>query len=151
MEVGLNSYENFKDEDEAYKNKCFCDIFGCPEKSYYKESMKGRVTFFDAMPTTTPKIALDILNPHYGLYYTEGKPPADYYDPKPIFFLTVMDTNFSFNIGIKNQDNNPIEEGKFKGKELIEITYIYMKDALENHGIGAKTAVGYGYQKFGKN
>ncbi|HED37354.1 MAG TPA: type III-B CRISPR module RAMP protein Cmr6 [Ignavibacteria bacterium] len=119
----------------------FQDIFGTQNK-------KGKVIFFDTFPLEPPKIKPDIMNPHYGPYYSDssGKiPPADYHNPVPIFFLTVKETPFEFTIGIKEKDNIIIQDGEFKDKTPLEVAYEYMKKVLTEHGIGAKTAVGYGY------
>jgi len=142
------SEEFGKDEKRALKKQWFCDIFGCPKDSFYNESRQGKTIFFDAFPLSEPQIKPDVMNPHYGPYYSDssGKvPPADYHNPMPIFFLTVKDTEFEFIIGIKGKDNNTIYQGEFKDKNPLETAYEYMKEALTEHGIGAKSAVGYGY------
>lgn len=137
-----------KAEIRALKTKWFCDLFGCPENSFYKKSMKGRIIFFDSLPSSQPKIKIDIMNPHYAPYYSDssGKtPPADYHNPNPIPFLTVEDTEFEFIIGVKEIDNTLLQEGKFLSKTLLSVAFEWMEKALNEHGIGAKTAVGYGY------
>lgn len=137
-----------KIEERSLSDPGFCDIFGCPQKSFYKESRQGKIIFFDAFPLSKPQIKPDVMNPHYGPYYSDSSgtvPPADYHNPKPIFFLTVVDTEFRFIIGIKEKDNNTIQQGEFKDKYPLETAYECMKKALCEHGIGAKTAVGYGY------
>ena len=137
------------DEKKALKeDQGFCDIFGCPKESFYNESRQGKISFFDALPLSKPTIKPDIMNPHYGTYYSDSSgnvPPADYHSPKPIFFLTVKDAGFEFIIGIKEKDNTAIQKGIFEGKYPLEVGYEWMKKALNEHGIGAKTAVGYGY------
>ena len=100
------------------------DYFGSEEK-------EGKIVFFDAFPTTKPKIKVDVMTPHYNHYYNEGEAPTDDHNPVPINFLTVEDTKFNFFIASKEQ----IEQ------EFIDL----FKKALTEHGIGAKTAVGYGY------
>jgi CRISPR-associated protein Cmr6 len=80
------------------------------------------------------------MNPHYGDYYgdtTNRVAPTDYQNPVPIPFLTVKDTNFQFIIGSKKEHLKNFEIG---GKTID----VWLTEALENHGIGAKTAVGYG-------
>ncbi len=149
--------ENYFDSNEglAIQNKEFCDIFGCPNevsvqdgttetkpyKSFYNKDndegfRKGQITFFDAFPIEVPTISPDIMNNHYPDYY-EGakKPPADWQSPRPIFFLTVKNTKFKFLIGSKSEENN----------NLVNRTFAMLKEALDFNGIGAKTAVGYGY------
>lgn len=135
-------------EERALKDRGFCDMFGCPKNSVYNKSMKGRIIFFDAIPSSPPKIKSDVMNPHYAPYYSDlsGKiPPADYHNPIPIFFLTVEDTEFEFFIGVKDIDNILIQEGRFLGKTLSSVAFNWMEKALSEHGIGAKTSVGYGY------
>ena len=75
------------------------------------------------------------MNPHFTEYYSDSSnrvPPADYHDPKPIFFLVVKDTKFEFTLGAKDAN-------------VLSIAYDWMNKALKEHGIGAKTSVGYGY------
>jgi len=76
------------------------------------------------------------MNVHYPDYYTAGKPPTDTQNPIPILFLTVQNTAFPFIIGTKTPQGH-----------LLGETVKYLKSTLEQRGIGAKTAVGYGYMK----
>jgi len=132
-----------KAEKKALQEKVFCDIFGCPAESHYNEARQGKAIFFDAFPTEPPTIEVDIMNPHYQPYYSDSSnstPPADYHPTNPIPFLTVANTPFQFLVGSRELDLSK-DENKINGKTLD----LWLKDALENHGIGAKTAVGYGY------
>ena len=61
------------------------------------------------------------------------------------FFLTVENTEFKFITGINEKYNTAIQKRRFEGKRPLEVTYEYIKKALNEHGIGANTAVGYGY------
>lgn len=134
-------------EKRALKNQAFCDIFGCPKESHYKKAMKGKIAFYDSLPITEPIIRPDVMNPHYLDYYSDSEgrtPPADYHNPIPIFFLTVKETEFQFIVGIKEQENKNLKLGEFEGKLLV-VVFQWMKKALQEHGVGAKTAVGYGY------
>lgn len=159
-------------EQEAYKDsEVFCRIFGCPKTYTYiqrdencrpikengkekketvdsklKKDYQGDVFFFDAVPLNTPNLEVDVMNPHYGPYYTKGKPPADYYNPEPIYFLTVAKgTKFQFLFGIKEKYNVSISNDKLGNGRLIEIVDTFFKEALKENGVGAKTSVGYGY------
>lgn len=118
-------------EEDALKDTAFVDVFGSQDHA-------GEVTFFDAFPTVKPTLKVDIMNPHYGHYYNDGKAPTDTNNPIPINFLTVeKDTKFRFMIGAKEGlDTFMIQGKKIEG---------WLTEALQNHGIGAKTAVGYGY------
>lgn len=135
-------------EARALKDQGFCDIFGCPKESFYGESRQGKVIFFDALPLSRPIIEPEIMNPHFSEYYSDNSntvPPADYHDPKPIFFLVVKDTKFEFVIGIKKDIDTTINQGVFKEDTPSLAAYNWMEKALNEQGVGAKTSVGYGY------
>ncbi|NLX87353.1 MAG: type III-B CRISPR module RAMP protein Cmr6 [Clostridiales bacterium] len=126
------------DENAALKDPDFCKVFGSPKSSYLGEH-KGEVIFFDALPVSEPTIEADIMNPHYSKYYSDydgTTPPADYFDPVPVTFLTVKEGNFKIYIGAASSS-----------KKYLELAYDWLKRALREHGIGAKTAAGYGYNK----
>lgn len=148
-------------EEIALSDQRFCDWFGCPAElmveeesesdpkkkrkrkhtSHYKEARKGELVFFDAFPQKKPRLEIDVMNPHYSPYYSDKTgqtPPADYHNPIPVFFLTVGDTSFQFIVGSHNSETL---QQSLKSKNIFD----WLKFALENHGIGAKTAVGYGY------
>ncbi|MBT1247054.1 hypothetical protein AS157_05740 [Thermosipho sp. 1244] len=122
----------FSSEDEALKDKEFCKIFGDKEN-------KGEVLFFDAFPIDRINIKRDVINVHYKEYYDGKSAPCDNLNPKPIFFYTVENTKFKFVIGSKKN----MENYEIMGNSLLKL----FKKALENHGVGAKTSVGYGYFK----
>lgn len=131
-------------EDEAYKDIGFCRIFGSPSKSALGEH-QGSIRFFDAFPMEWPTIKRDIMNPHYGSYYTKSEAPRDDENPVPVSFLTVENTKFQFFIAVRAEDNLKIESGYFNQWEPLDVVAKWLPDALTGHGIGAKTAVGYGY------
>lgn len=82
------------------------------------------------------------MNPHYVPYYSDKTgttPPADYHNPVPVFFLVVEETPFRFILGAKGETLNET----IKSKSISD----WLTNALQNHGIGAKTAVGYGYMQ----
>lgn len=154
-------------ETRAMKeSKLFCDIFGCDKNSYYKKAMKGKVFFYDVFPHGNVNVKPDVMNPHYQEYYKADSkvPPADYLSPVPVFFLTVNDTKFKINVGghaslgaiddYQNISKKPDEivtdklfEESEKDTSVLDYLEETIKDALEQHGIGAKTAVGYGKLK----
>lgn len=122
-----------KDEKKALKDKEFCAIFG-------KQDGAGKIIFYDVYPDEE-KIMLekDILTPHYFDYYGGKKDvwPTDTQKPVPNEFLTVpQGTKFRFFLGMKKGDT-----------ALLDKAAKWLKDTLEKSGVGAKTAVGYGYFK----
>ena len=120
----------FKNESKALQNSSFISIFG-------DKDQKGKVIFFDAYPVGLPEIAVDVINVHYPDYYKSSKPPADYQDPNPVFFITVKNTSFEFITGIKKKSD----------ENVLDKAFDYLQKALTEFGIGAKTSVGYGYFK----
>jgi CRISPR-associated protein Cmr6 len=164
-------------EGKAIEDDGFCKMFGCPESitedveviendtkkkrpKVYKskcngkegEAFAGILVFFDAFPLTPPIVEPDIMNPHYSKYYAESSDkartaPVDYDNPIPVNFLTVKDTSFQFVIGLRRgKKNDPINlDGA--SKPILDCAAEWLKKALAEHGIGAKTAVGYGYMQ----
>lgn len=119
--------------------------FKIVRKIFGNQNQQGQVIFFDAFPTEVPTIEPDIMNPHYGDYYSNKKdskgnpiPPADYLSPNPIFFLTIKGATFDFYLGMKPKHYN-------EDKNILGKAEDWLKKALTTHGIGAKTSVGYGY------
>jgi len=94
---------------------------------------RGRVIFMDAYPKNVPSLHIDIMNPHYGPYYSDGLPPADHHNPTPIKFLTIApETIFIFRAVVKKENDLALK---------VEDALI---SALTEEGVGAKTAIGYG-------
>lgn len=146
-----------KDDLEAIKT-----LFGTAydEKDFAKNPVnpailsdkteQGSVIFFDAYPTRSPQgcIKADIINPHYPDYYGGNKPPADYQSPVPIIFLTVEKLTFQFMVGLhKGVENQTDFKLGAKSGDMLSVVAGYLREALQERGIGAKTAVGYGYMK----
>ena len=97
------------------------------------QTKRGQVVFLDAYSKEVPKLHIDIMNPHYGPYYSDGLPPADHHNPTPIKFLTVAPgTTFIFRAIAKKENDLP---------QKVQTAIV---KALTEEGVGAKTAVGYG-------
>jgi CRISPR-associated protein Cmr6 len=138
------------EKEAILNNKTFCRLFGAPkENAIYKDhSMIGDIVFYDSYPCNQPNISVDVMTVHYKDYYGDGKlPPADWQEPNPISFLTLKKkenhNHFAFYIGLRKGASNDIVEES--GTSLFDFATQLLKDALTMHGIGAKTAVGYGY------
>lgn len=157
--------KNKASEELALKDPVFCQIFGCPEESIWKKARKGSIIFFDALPKGEVTVKADVMTPHYGEYYMDEKgkiPPADWLEPVPITFLTVEKTKFTFAYAVREdvpkvkyrkakgtEEKEPIEpHDAFAGQSFSQIVDFWLPKALNEQGIGAKTAVGYGmYEK----
>lgn len=108
-------------------------IFGKPPRVTPLQA--GEIIFFDAIPITRPTFKLDVMNPHYPEYYQGDKPPADWQNPVPIYFLTVTNTTFLFTVAARTEE----------GRKYLGTVLKWLKDGLYDLGVGAKTAAGYGY------
>lgn len=151
-EKGENNYSKKIEPSVKLLDKVMADWDDLEKvrKIFGNQGRQGKVIFMDSFPVTPPKIKPDVMNPHYGDYYS-GKtdkndnllPPADYLNPVPIYFFTVEDTAFDFYLIAKKKDMDIFREKM--GNCTIEE---WLKKALCEHGIGAKTAVGYGCFKY---
>lgn len=122
----------------------------CPEvekkEIFGSEETGGQIIFFPAYPCLKHGqgfLELDVMTPHYQPYYSDPKknPPADWYSPVPLHFLTVPEgIKYCFRLANRNNlmdKNSPL---LIKAKDIL----IY---ALTELGVGAKTSVFYGYFK----
>lgn len=92
------------------------------------------------------KLNFDIMNPHYSDYYDGKCPPADYLDPKPIPFIVVEDTDFKFRFAIKSENDTDFGNSQILNNTTIgDFIRSKIVESFSEYGLGAKTAVGYGY------
>lgn len=108
--------------------------FESARKVFGNQTKAGIIMFLDALPVSPPNVKADIMNPHYPDYYGKGEPPSDWQNPIPIPFLTVENTTFGFCLAVEKKE-----------KDLLHIAEEWLQKGLCDQGIGAKTAVGYGY------
>jgi len=121
IEDNFNGKENL-----ALENSDFLKVFGNHEEA-------GKVQFLDAYPTgNSVTFATDIMNPHFPKYYAGTSLPTDDQNPVPINFLTIEQTEFRFLLVSKEE-------------ALVELGKGWLSESITNKGLGAKTAVGYGY------
>lgn len=119
-------------EGRSEDNPELVAVFGTTEQA-------GKIVFLDAIPLKVPKFELDIMNPHFPDYYrTRGEEaPSDWQSPNPVFFLTVSETPYLFVIAARTRDS----------VYLLDTSERWLKGALKELGIGAKTSADYGYWK----
>jgi len=128
-------------------------LFGSPdahedaamrEHGFAAGAAAGVVTFHDALyvpdsiPGNTPFVA-DVLTVHQKSYYdsSDQNLPNDYDSPNPVAFLTVR-PRCHFLLALSGPS------------EWTELAAQLLADALENWGVGAKTAAGYGIGTVGQ-
>lgn len=100
-------------------------------------AQRGDLLFLDGVPAAPPEIERDVTNPHWVAYYggPNHVPPADYINPRPAFFLTLgKESPFLFGVASLSGDATAVEQG-----------VAWLQGGLQELGIGAKTAAGYGY------
>jgi CRISPR-associated protein Cmr6 len=129
LQKSMKEYVPIPNEMPEKIAQTFMGVFGSQDE-------RGNVHFLDAFPARIPKtpFELDIINAHYQTYYESGgaKPPADYYSPVPVMFLTVAPgVTFRFVMTCKEP-------------EFLKTAKVWLQQALLDFGIGAKTALGYG-------
>lgn len=130
--------EKFKVGDTVPDNKLYNFLkmqqgtIGLYQNIFGTQNKIGKVIFFDAYPAGRINLKMDVMTPHYPQYYSKEKPPSDWQSPNPVKFLTVEKTSFNFYLSSKDD-------------ELLNQSKSYLEEALKKCGIGAKTAIGYGY------
>jgi CRISPR-associated protein Cmr6 len=140
-------------DPDKKKYRCFSVMFGKDSSDDDNDERKGSVIFFDAiLDSQAPPFDIDIMNPHFGEYYSGSGsvPPADYLKPNPIFFLTIKEgTKFYFSVAAKNvviRDTDDFNYVLYKqtANDLALSAAQIMQNALSELGVGAKTRTGYG-------
>jgi CRISPR-associated protein Cmr6 len=113
-----------------------------PEEMRAGAESASRVVLFDAFPQRPGEMLVeDVVNKHYEEYYEkdEPQPPADYWSPTPVKFLTVRrGIPFRFRFAVK-----PEPKGGFPDNTFARVTERFV-DCLASQGLGAKTRGGYG-------
>ncbi len=109
-----------------------------------QKSKCGQLIILDAYPEQVPKLKVDIMNPHFGKYYSgENKQPVETESPVPIKFLAVKEgTTFVFRCAFMPVENKILSENE-RQKIQNDVDAMF-KTAFETVGFGGKTAIGYG-------
>lgn len=141
-------------------------LFGCAGE-VKKESSKGSgqvsltetagiLIFCDALPKDGRfELALDVLTPHANAYYQGNEPPADYWSPVPVSYLTVVKTTFVTWVGVLPPLPDPSAETQRDAscsqwpkaeqqEELLQLGVKLLETALREEGAGSRTRSGFG-------
>jgi len=134
-----------------------------------EEQTGGILCFYDAVPEVPESehvpesiqewlLQTDIVNCHYDKYYSsKGEhPPSDDQSPNPVTFLAVqpgVQFNFPFRLADWPVAPGRDDEAKdrlqalhdFTRQSVIAQVKSWLRKALGEFGVGAKTAAGYGY------
>ncbi len=112
-----------------------------PEDNRDGQATQGCLVFYDAFPTSWPRLCVDIINCHHSSYYrqlslSESDPVlVDVTEPPTSVFFIALDRGVRFNFFVRIKDDTKVEEKDVK--KILDF-------ALTKIGFGAKTAVGYG-------
>lgn len=154
-------FENRKPEKkkDRYGNDMDDYVTEKKEKSALGAESQGKVVFFEGLPIVAPRLMPDVINVHYQDWYkdTGYNPPTDFQKTNPVMFLTVT-SDSQFQTAVASHHTDPIKNwegfellagpvGLSEDATLVELAKKWLDLALSEHGIGAKTAVGYGYFK----
>lgn len=136
---------------------------GQEQKSALGFESQGGIIFFDGLPTVPPVVKTDVMNVHYPDWYKElgYKAPTDTQRTNPIYFLTISNENslaFQTHIAARSNNSKIKDIGKDYGlfikdttltgdASLLDLVAVWLSRALSEHGLGAKTAIGYGQFK----
>ena len=114
----------------------FFALFGRTAEKGGDEGLCGGIVVLDAYPLKAPKLGTDILNPHYPQYYRNAeRGPTEDQNPVPVKFLVVEPgARFVFRILVSER----------RGQDAVDRVKDVLMRALEEEGLGAKTALGYG-------
>jgi CRISPR-associated protein Cmr6 len=130
----FKEYAQAKPASNQNLHHAFCAIFGSQEEA-------GACVFYDGVLSEFPNgtlFTVDVMTPHFSQYYrtSGGEAPHDGDSPIPVSFLTVREgTRFAFAVGLRREINDD---------NLRKQARRWLRAALYELGIGAKTAAGYG-------
>ena len=66
-------------------------------------------------------------------------------NPTPIKFLTVENTSFDFALALNKKETDQNQNKMNSDPATLDLAEKWLRKALEEHGVGAKTSIGYGY------
>lgn len=110
--------------DEGVDPDRYQHIFGHPiDRASNEDQPEGRVVFYDALPCSTMSIRVDVVNPHHRNEWT---------NPIPSHFLVIAGGSLELFVAADAQEDCDEALG-------------WLKKGMDDLGVGAKTAAGYGY------
>ena len=150
---------DWRDADESDKPglaKSIARVFGYPtnekdlDDALAKEGtavQAGAVVFFAAYPAGSATLVMDIVNVHHREYYQRIRRDGDngpllhpvaFDDEQPVpNFFPAVEKGAEFRFAIAPTERATVDDMKFAENALVS--------AITLHGVGAKTAAGYGW------
>ncbi len=108
---------------------------GIAEARYGTREGAAAVTILDGLPAEPWAVELDVMTPHFGGWYRDGRTPDDTESPVPVNFL-VLRRSSAFEVAL-------LARGPRDASHL-DATVEDLRTGLDELGLGAKTAAGYG-------
>ncbi len=160
---GVASLAAFREWEENPTEKLareIAEVFGFPtghldldkalkglDDSFKEATFAGKVSFMAGIPTNGCELALDIATPHHPEYY-QGKRMKAYDDeaPIPLAFPVVKG-----NVSGKQEFIFRLLPLRGASDENLNNAQKWLEAALSIHGMGAKTAAGYGWFEIGRD
>lgn len=152
LTFGFPTGDSMPGRDARREPHAYLDVFLAAEfpdlfhpKSGNLRQLAGAVAFLAAVPRGRAKLVTDIVNCHHMKYYNGERDRAtDDESPNPQFFPAVeAGTSFVFAILPIGSRARAVE--REYGFSPAEFALEMLQEAVEIHGIGAKTAAGYGW------
>lgn len=112
------------------------------------QDFKGCACFLPAYPTTPATLVVDMVNPHYPIYYRGGSQRAeDNENPIPNYSPAVeAGSTFGFAALLNRVPDLP----NITAAGLLAQMKEWLERAVTRKGVGAKTAAGYGWFELGR-
>jgi CRISPR-associated protein Cmr6 len=111
-------------------------------QAFGSQENAGGCVFYDAVLSNlqpdTRIFTLDVMTPHFVKYYTNSgkKAPDDGDNPNPVSYITITEgVSFAFAIGRRTG---------FADDDTLKQARRWLRASLQELGVGAKTAQGYG-------
>lgn len=119
------------------RDRAITDLFGAQTEVGQNSDRAGQVVFVGAVPTEPPKLKVDVMTPHFSAYY-QGRQnePLEVEDPIPVPFLVVSGGAYDLTVTKRTPRVS---------NDLLVLAADLCVAALDEMGIGGKTAKGYGY------
>ena len=147
----LNSFDNPHDPRLIEFLQAIAQDNNLPEpaRSFFgsggdKTALRGSVIFLDAYPETLPRLKAEIMNCHYPEYLNEGKRgPTEDQNPNPQRYWAVdpyLENRKRLNFVFRFLVHRTIADDSDRNELFCKAVH----EALQAHGLGAKTAVGHG-------
>jgi len=153
-EQGQEHEKRIKITDELvnYNDDVWLARLDLARRVFGTQNNQGGLIFYDALPLQFPALKVEIINNHFDKYYKgDKKAPGDWEQELNINKFLTVEKNQKFLFALGKRSGLPkyldISDDISNENNEFEICELELKRCLKDKGVGAKTAVGYGYFK----